>query len=217
MEMTMSDKPKGKMRKTLIAMGSGAVAGFFASFGFLKLVDSGWLGTLERSQEVAGLTGIIYLLTAMAVGVGLASPGFGARFLNVEDADELREMQRTLLFSTIGMLAFGLALLVAALAGPEAPIDPLTGLVGFVLLLAIGTYAGVRQQRHTDELMQSVSREATSLAFYLTFLLGGGWALLAHLDFVAGPAPLDWLTMFAGIMLLASFAVCGRRGMLMMR
>ena len=217
MEMTMDDKQKGRIRKTVTALVGGGVVGFVAAFGFMQLVDSGLLGTLERSQEVAGLTGIIYLLTAMSVAVGLASPSFGARFLNVEDADELREMKRTLLFSSIGMFAFGLALVLAALAGPDAPIDPMAGLAGFIVLIAIGGYAGIRQQRHTDELMKSVSLEATSLAFYLTFLFGGGWALLAHLGFADGPAPLDWLTMFAGIMLVASFAICGRRGMLMMR
>ena len=46
------------------------------------------------------------------------------------------------------------------------------------------------------------------------FLIGGGWALLAHAGMVVAPQPLDWLTMFAAILLLATYWVCGVRGLL---
>lgn len=52
------------------------------------------------------------------------------------------------------------------------------------------------------------------ISFYLLFVVGGGWALLAHCGLVDAPAPLDWLTMFAVFLLVGCFWQVGRRGLL---
>ena len=62
-----------------------------------------------------------------------------------------------------------------------------------------------------------MSRETGNAAFYLIVVIGGGWAILAHLGFVPAPAPLDWLTMITLTMFAASFIVVGRRGLLKRR
>ncbi len=215
--MTMDVKPAGKTRKLVVALIGGGVCGGLASAGFLIAVESGAMGALNSSRLVAGLVAVIYLLTALMVGIGLVNPSFGAKFLNVEDADELREQRLMLMLSTISMLAFGAALMVIALAGPGAAIGAGAGLTGFLILLTMTTVAGWRQMRYTDELMKSLSQEASALAFYLLFVIGGGWAVLAHLGFVIAPAPLDWLSMFAAILLLSTFIAAGKRGMMQMR
>jgi hypothetical protein len=71
--------------------------------------------------------------------------------------------------------------------------------------------------RVSDELMRAVNLEAGSLSYGLVVLFGGGWAMLAHLGYSAAPVPLDWLTMFYGLVLLASFIAVGRRGMIRIR
>ncbi len=43
----------------------------------------------------------------------------------------------------------------------------------------------------------------------------GGWALLAHTGFVATPAPLDWLTMFAVFLLTGCFWQGARRALML--
>lgn len=217
MDMAIDEKPRSKTRKMILALGLGGVAGFLAALGFMQLVKSGGLGDFTVSQEIAGLVGIIYLLTALSVSVGLVSPSLGARFLNVEDAEELREQHRMLTWSAIGMVALGVALILAAIGSPGGPIAPTSTLVAIVALVALAWFAGSRQRRHVDELMASISTEATSTAFYLAFLLGGGWSLLAHFDIVSGPSPLDWLTMFAALLMLSCFIVAGRRGLLVQR
>jgi len=59
-----------------------------------------------------------------------------------------------------------------------------------------------------------LSYETGNMAFYLTLVVGGGWALLAHLRFVAAAAPLDWLTMLTAVSFVAGVITAGRRKLL---
>jgi hypothetical protein len=68
--------------------------------------------------------------------------------------------------------------------------------------------------RLSDELGRTLTYETGNMSFYLVLVLGGAWATLAHLGFLAAPAPLDWLTMFIVSMFVASFIVLGRRKLL---
>ena len=86
-----------------------------------------------------------------------------------------------------------------------------------LVLVALAGLLTIAQWRQMDELMRGMSQECGNLSFYLVMLLGGGWAMLAHLGLATAPAPLDWLTMFLGLTLVAAFIAVGRRGMLMPR
>ena len=217
MDMVMDEKPKSKIGKLVIAIAIGGVIGFLVAFVFMRTAELGIFGELDTSREIAALVGLLYMATAGFVGFGLVNPKLGARVLNVEDPEELQEQRKVLGWSVAGMVALGLALFVAALSAPVGPIPVEAMIFGFVLLIGISWFAGHRQRRHVDELMRSVSMETMSTGFYFTVLFGGGWALLAHGELVAGPQPLDWLTMFAAIMLLATYWVCGKRGLLKQR
>jgi hypothetical protein len=103
---------------------------------------------------------------------------------------------------------------VLALAGPGGIVPRTTALAAALALFAAAVLLTLAQWRLMDELMKNLSNETGNLAFYLLLLVGGGWAMLAHLGYAAPPAPLDWLTMFFGLVLLASFIAIGRRGML---
>ena len=208
-------EPKtGKLRKTVVSLAAGGVVGFIGAFSLGQLFKTDTFAQIGVSAELAALVGLIYVLTTLAVVVGLISPNFGARFLNVEDGDELREQRAMLTWSAAGMLALGVALIVAAFAAPLGPVPETAAVIAVVLLVAIGWFAGMRMNRYTDELMREVSKSTCALAFYLLFLIGGGWSLLAHVNWVAAPNPIDWLTMFAAFILLATFIEAGRRGML---
>lgn len=208
---------KRRLKKTLFATGLGGVAGFIAAFVALNVLDMEALPDFDRSVEIAVLVGLIYLLTAAAVAVGVINPKAGASFLNVEDAEELREQRAMLGLSAVGMAAAGAALVVVALGGKGGVIDPVAALGIYAVLSVLAIWTSRRSWKMQDELMRAVGSETGGMAFYLVVLVGGTWALLAHLDFVPGPAALDWLTMFWGLMLLACFIVVGKRGMLMMR
>lgn len=207
-------RKKSLARRLALPVAAGGVSGFIATMGFLEFAEFSTVDGLGVSREIAGLVGVIYILTGLVVALGAARPGVGAKLLNVEDADELREGKRMLVPSSAAMVLLGGALILLALAGPVGPLAPVLSVGGAVLMLAIATWLGTLAQRLTDEMQRDLNRDATASAFSLLLLIGGAWAMLAHTGFVTGPAPLDWLTMFSVVLLLATFWQAGRRGLM---
>ena len=211
-----ADKSR-RMRKTLIAASLGAASGFAATFFFLGMIDGGTLPDLGVSREIAALVAILFLLMGAIIGFGLVTPKYGAKVLNVEDAEEIGEQRSQLLQSAIAVLVSGIVLMVLALSAPVGPIPREIALGVLVLGCAITAYCSHVARKEQDELMREVGKDCSVVALYLMFAVGGLWVALAHLEYVTPPAPIDWLTMFWGLTLLAAFIVTGRRGLLTMR
>jgi len=216
MEM-MRDASAPKRRKFVASGILGAVVGGAGMIGLIRLYESGALGDLGASGMIACVAGAVYVLIGIQVGIGVTLPALGWRFLNVEDAEEIREQRGILAYAAGGMIAWGGALIVVALSGPGGILAPGMGLAAALGLIAASVVLTALMWRQMDELMRGMSRECGNISFYLLLLVGGTWATLAHLGFAAGPAPLDWLTMFTALTLLASFVAVGLRGMLMPR
>jgi hypothetical protein len=213
--MTMIQAKTGTAwRKTLLSALLGATAGGLGMFGVLELGGAAVVEAMSLSGLLAIMVGVVYTMSAVGVGLGAAFPALGVRFLNLEDIDEAREVRRVLLYSAAGMGAFGLALVLLAFNGAAGPLPPGPVLVGAAALIVIASGLSVAVWRMSDELMRGLSRETAGTSFYLLTLAGGGWAMLAHLGFVGGPAPLDWLTMIAGLMLVGALIATGRAGLL---
>jgi hypothetical protein len=104
--------------------------------------------------------------------------------------------------------------MVLALSGPGGFVPPTAALAAALALAAAASVLGLAQWRHMDELMRNLSTECGNVTFYLVLLFGGGWAMLAHLGFAPAAAPLDWLSMFFALLLVAAYVVTGRRGLL---
>lgn len=211
------EQKKTTLRKIALPVGVGAVSGFLAAFGITFFSEDIGETGLSASAEIATLVGALYLMVAVFVCLGTLRPGAGAKLLNVEDADELREMRSLLLVSSYGMGLWGAALIVLALTGPTAPIAPVLGISIAAGLFLVGTYFAVRSYSHSDELMMSVNREAAVWGYALVFAFLGGWSALAHVSYLPSPAPLDVLSAFYGMVLIATFIAAGRRGMLNVR
>lgn len=205
------------VRKLLIPALIGGVAGFAASAGMMKFIDSSAVGGLDMSATVAALVGMVYVVIGFGVAFGSASPQVGAKFLNVEDADELREQKKVLGLSGVAMLMWGAALVALALAAPDGPVPQGVALAIGLTGLVIGTVLSIQVYRASDELMLAVNLEGGALSYGLVFVVVGGWAMLAHLGYTAAPAPLDLLSLFYVLVLVASFVAVGRRGMLTIR
>ena len=208
---------KKRTKKTVFSFVLGGLAGGLGAAAMIALIDSGKLGETNTSVEIAALVGLVYVVTTLAIVIGLANPKAGATFLNVEDAEEIREQKSMLTYSAIAMGGAGAALIVVALGAPGGLIDPVVSLVVYVALSILAVVVSLRSRRYQDELMRAMGQESGAVAFYLLALVGGSWSVLAHLGFVAAPAALDWLTMMWGLLLLATFIVVGKRGMMTMR
>lgn len=202
------------VKKLLIPALIGGVVGYGASMAALQFIDSDTIGGLGKSASVAALVGVLYVVIGLSIGLGTASPKIGARFLNVEDADELREQKKVLTNSGAAMVLWGVALFALALASPEGPLPQGAALALGAGGLVIGSVFSIPVYRLSDELMRAVNLEAATIGYVLVLLIVGGWAMLAHLGYATLFAPLDVLTLFYVLMLLASFIAVGRRGML---
>jgi hypothetical protein len=183
----------------------------------LNYIDSAAVDGLSVSATIAAVVGVLYAVIGLTMVVGTANPQLGARLLNVEDADELREQKKVLTLSGAAMMLWGVALLALALAAPDGPVPQAAALAVGGGGLVIGIALSVLVYRSSDELMLAVNLEAAALSYGLLLLVVGLWAMLAHLGYTAAPAPLDLLSLFYVLVLVASFIAVGRRGMLAIR
>ncbi|GGD57048.1 hypothetical protein GRI62_02395 [Erythrobacter arachoides] len=208
---------KRRLKKTVFAVSLGGVVGFVGAMAGMELAETGALGEFDASREIALLVGLFYVLIALIILAGIAVPRAGATFLNVEDAEEIQEQRPMLTLSGIGTAVAGAALIVVALGGANGVLDPLMAVAAYAILGIVAVVVSLRSMKLQDELMVAMGRQAGATAFYLVALVGGTWAVLAHLGFVTGPTPLDWLTMIWALMLLAAFIVVAKKGMMVMR
>lgn len=199
-------------RNFAIQYAVATIACLLVIWSFSALARVGAIGVSEWAAAVTGATVIVIaLLGTLAVAGAHTNAGL------IDDemaAEEMRERGRLHLYSFVWMSACGLLLIVLGLAGPAGILSPAVALAGALALVVVLGALGIAAWRLSDELGRTLSREAGNIAFYLILVLGSGWAMLARLGFVAGPAPLDWLTMFTVLMFVASFIAAGRRKLL---
>lgn len=211
----IQDDKARKRRKLAVNFGVGMIAGALGASAMLALVDTDTMDRLGIGQIAAMGLAAIYLLLGLGVLIGALSPRVGAVFLNVEDADELREERKLLTPSAISCLAMGAGLVALALAPDRLNSEFAATLFGISIVITIALSRTIMER--ADELMRDSMREGAAASYYLAFALLGGWAVLAHLRFVASPTMLAVVTLFYASALLGSFWVTGRRGMLMPR
>ncbi|GAA4743511.1 hypothetical protein GCM10023264_05900 [Sphingomonas daechungensis] len=204
-----------KMRVMIWRMLAGAIVGAVASLLFFKFVGEPNMDLKNPSVLIAAACGIVYLLIGLMVALGVAAPKTGAHFLNVEDADELREERPKLRTSAIATILIGVFVLVLAMAGGGIDNQVALAIAALCLIAVVAvTAAGVKQY---DELTWQLTREASAYGFYATLVLFGGWAALAHLGYVPWISPLAFVSLLIILQLLTAFIAVGRRGMLMPR
>jgi len=200
------------LRNFLVQNAVAIIAFLLVIWGFSGLVR---VSAISVSGWIAAVTGAT--LVVMAVLGSLVTASTRTNLALVDDevaAEEMRERGRLFFCSFTWMAAFGLLLIGLSLSGPGGLLSPIAAVAGALILIAILTALGIAAWRMSDELGRTLSHETGNMAFYLILVLGGGWAMLAHLGFVVAPAPLDWLTLFTVLMFAASFIALGRRKLL---
>lgn len=203
-----------RVRHFVVCSAVAAVVCLLGLWGFNVFVGWGSLEAMDASELAAAVVGLVLTLFAFSSILGLASARAGADLVDAEAADELRERGRLMVYSLIWIAAWGVLLIGLSLAGPGGVLSPTAALVGTLILIAVFALLGIATWRLTDELGRTLSHETGNMAFYLVLVLGGGWAMLAHLGFMAEPAPIDWLTLSTVLMFVAAFIAAGRRQLL---
>ena len=210
---------KKTARKLIVQILTGAAFGAAGTFLFLQY--GGEVADFEDpSRLAAAATGIIYALMGLFVGFGAIAPGAGAKFLNVEDADEILAERKSIGPGAVGCLLIGLMLMALALTpggGRPGALSPDAAVVIAAICVAglIATSYWIRGR--IDEFNRQLGVESSALAMHASILLFGGWAALAHAGYVQWIAPLGLLAGFALLELGAIFWVVGKRGMLVPR
>jgi hypothetical protein len=197
-----------------LRMLAGAVAGAASVVLFMEAGGKSRLDSDDPGVIVALVAGLSYAVMGLGVGVGALAPRQGAVFLNVEDADELREERPKLIPGAVGCFLIGLFLIVLALAPVEkGSLSPAWGVAAVSSLVGLLAVA-VASRNLGDELMRQVSLEASALTLYIAMAVLGAWGMLAHLALVPWLTPLSLIAGLAMLQLLVIFWVVGRKGMM---
>lgn len=200
-----------KTGKLLFKLAVGAALGFFAGFGFESLVD---IERLASDQVMVSFVGLSYSVMGLIVGFGVIAPKWGARILNVQDTDDIRDQRRILAGSAFCAFILGAALTALAMAGPGGILSPLASFGGLVAALAIQIVISIRDWKLYDEMYRALTRDAGNLSF---LVIGGVlmiWSSAAWVGLVAGPTPLGLIALVSGGFLVAMFVVAARRGLM---
>lgn len=207
-----------KWRKLALQVVAGFGLGGLMGFGGAYLVDHvlvpGGLKAVPVSAGIAMFVAAIYVFVGLFMLGGLINPKLGAKILNVEDADEIAEQKAMFVNSGLSMALCGGALAALALAAPVGPLAAPAALLLAAGGMLGGVWFGWQAYRGFDELMLAVNLEGDALSYGLIFAVLGGWGMLAHLGYATGPQPLDLITVCYVLVLVATYIVIGRRGML---
>lgn len=209
--------PSKEIGKTLGRGLIGALVGAGAATLFIGLLGKPDLGERDLSTLIAIVAGLCFALMGLMVFIGTLAPAAGAHFLNVEDAEDIREQRPTLAPSALSMVLIGAIFLILALASSPAspgllPAAWAAGIAGACLVAVIGVH--LRTRDRSDELIRQVSMEASALAMHIALVIALIWAASATLGFAEPLSALGLAAALALLELFAIFWVCGRKGLL---
>lgn len=217
---TQAGKAAG-WRKVAMQAVIGAIAGAGGMVAMLALIEA--QGGLDWAPSAIILLGVgfVYALMGLFVGLGTVAPRlFGARLLNVADAEEIVEERANMGASAISCLVLGAALMLLAhaVAAQEAGSAALVGpAVAFWILLAVliaFTAVSVWMWHGFDELWRQMTVDISAITGNLLLLVTIVWGGAAAVGLAAGPHPIDLVSIAFGSLLLACFAAAAWRGMM---
>jgi len=191
----------------------GALVGMLIAKSGLE-IDTGMVRTLGQSGMIAFGIGALYMLTGAFLLIAVVAPIFGQNILTGPDAQDLEDARALYALQAIAALCMGGALIVLTLSGPGLWLTRTVGGVGFLALLVAGVGLWIRSFPMMDELVRAATMDSAVWTYGFLLAIGGGWAAMAHLEIVTGPTMLDWLSMFWGFSLIASYIAAARRGMM---
>jgi cytochrome bd-type quinol oxidase subunit 2 len=202
------------MKVQLARMAAGMVVGAVMAGLFMTLVGPR-LDLADPGTALAVVAGLSYGLMGLGVALGVAAPKAGARFLNVEDEEEIVEQRRSLAPSAIACMLIGLFLLllavgptfVASAARPWLALGA-GGALAALVLITLAT------RGRSDELTRQISVEASAMTLHIALVVLAGWAAMVQLGYGGWMSPLTLVAGLALLELAAIFAISARKGLM---
>ncbi len=219
--MTTQASRAAGWRKMAMQFIIGLAAGGGGMVAMIALIER--QDGLEWAPSAIILVGIgfIYALMGLFVGLGTLAPRwFGQRMLNVADAEEIVEERANMGSSAICCLILGVALMLLAqavaaeAAGAAALVTPAAAFWILLVVLAGFTAASVWMWRNFDELWRRLTVDVSAITGNLLLAVAVVWGGAAAAGLVAGPHPLDLVSLAFGSLLLSCFVAAGWRGMM---
>ena len=208
----------GGWKKTIFGALAGAAIGAGSVTLVIWLAGTEFLDAMGPSRVALAGVGLVYVIVCGFLLFGVAAPGVGAKVLNVADAEELVEERGDLVLSGLTMAAFGLVLILLALArGPDfaaGAISPAVAGGALLLFIALGAYASWHWRHRFDELNNQLGLEGSAWAFVLSWLVLTLWAAADFLGYGARLTTIDVVSVVSAMLLLGSFVAIGLRGMM---
>ena len=212
---TSPDKPK---RKVWVSAAVGGIAGFTLTYIGFQLGSAGSQGepliAIGISEIAAIALGASLLMCAAIVALGTVWPRVGIAMTMFEDIEQWEDERPVMGLSVVGCFAYGLAMILLALVEPLGWNESIPVMVAIAALALVFVFTAWRLLKHYDELWTGVNSETCVTAMYLTFAIGGGWSVLAHLGFIPALAALDWITLLGATSLVGAMHSTYRRGMI---
>ena len=202
-----------KLRTMFWRMAGGAVVGAAMSALFLILLKP-QLSADDPATTIAIVAGISYALIGLSVAIGLVAPKAGSRFLNVEDADELREERPKLRTGALVCVLIGAFLLILALGGDDGRMSREVALWTAAACLGGIVIVTLLSAKNTDELTRQITLEASAATLHIALVGLAVWAMLAELGYAPWLSPLGLIAGFAMLELVAIFVVSASKGLM---
>jgi hypothetical protein len=202
-------KPRRTRQETIVT-GIGGVVGI--ALVILNVVVVGEYigrGTPVFAMNVA----VLYVLFGTVTLIAGAFPRVGA--MSDDEEDDIRE-HRTLYLINGGLfIAAGAFLGALTLGYGETPVLGATAAAAIAIVSALVAIAlNIFTYRMIDELILSITKDATLVATSIMLLLFGGWAAAAILGAAPMFSPLLALSGFFAIYLASNLTIAHRRGLL---
>lgn len=209
----MSNPTSPNYRKMAMQMVAGGLFGFLSMTALVRLVPE--LGHLAGGGAVALLAiGMVYAMMGLLVGIGVLFPALGARFLNNLDRDDLADQRAVLTGSAVSCLLLGASEILVALSGPEGRVPGAAAVTTLAAALVLASAITILQWRRYDEMMRSISFEASAIMAGILMVVVMIWAALAYNEALAPLDPLGLIALISAAMLLGSFLAAARRGLM---
>jgi hypothetical protein len=219
--MTMQASAAASWRKMAMQAIIGAIAGAGGMLAITALMERQAGLDWAPSQIILVGVGFIYALMGLFVGLGTLAPRlFGQRMLNVADAEEIVEERSSMGSSALSCLILGAVLMLFAYAvtadaaGAAALVTPATAYGILLVVLAGFVAASLWMWKRFDELWRQLTFDVSAITGNILMLAAIVWGGATAAGLVAGPHPLDLVSLAFGSMLLACFVAAGRRGMM---